>query len=69
MTARRFADPATKVTMNLDKADYERFQALYASSGAAAAIRALMRQHLQRVDARLTTPVAVVAEIDLDMST
>lgn len=67
MPAKREAEPLVKVTLNLFASDYERMQQLYIATGAAKAIRAVIRAHVQRVEARAAQTVATVGELDIEM--
>jgi len=69
MPKRREIEPLVKVTLNLYRSDYEKFQVIYRQSGAAVAIRALVRQHVQKVETRIaqTTDEKLIAEIDIDL--
>lgn len=56
-----------KVTMNFHASSYARMGELYPTTGAQAAIRALVHQHVQRADAKLIAETeALVREIDLE---
>jgi hypothetical protein len=67
MPKKREVEPLVKVTLNLYRSDYEKMHTLYASTGAAVAIRALLRQHVQRVETRVAQipTERLVAEIDI----
>ncbi len=69
MPKKREVEPLVKVTLNLYREDYEKMHVLYAQTGAAVAIRALLRQHIQRVETRVAQlpTERLVAEIDLDI--
>lgn len=47
------AESLRKVTLNLFARDYSRLQDLYPVKGAAAAIRELVRQHIQAVEQKI----------------
>jgi hypothetical protein len=68
MARKRTLVDSVKVTLNLHREDYERMKALYPTNGAAVAIRALVRQHIQSVDKRLAASRdALVPELDLEV--
>lgn len=61
------AEDLKKVTLNLFKRDYSRLQDLYPVKGAAAAIRELVRQHIQKVDQRIAGKDLGKMEVELDV--
>lgn len=68
---RASAEPLTKVTLNLFSRDYERMQELYPQIGATVAIRALVHQHVTKVEAktaRLVDPT-LVNELEIEVET
>lgn len=64
MSRRSNTEPLTKVTLNLFSKDYERLQAMYPQVGATVAIRALVRQHVNRVEAKTS---AMIDDSGLDI--
>lgn len=68
MPRRKEAEPLVKVTLNLYRRDYERMHEIFATVGAAKAIRALVRQHVLKVDtARARASEPLVRELDIDL--
>lgn len=67
MPRKRTLLDAVKVTMNFHRSDYARMKELYPTVGPQAAIRALVKQHVQRSDERLRKEVEdLISEIDLE---
>lgn len=67
MTRRRIAEPMTKHTLDLFTQDMQRMRDLYPDVGVAAAVRALVRQHLLRLARKETELVSVIGELDIDI--
>lgn len=64
---RVIADPQ-KVTLNLNREDYEAMKAFYPSATAAVAIRALVHQHVTQLRAKISaSKETLVPAIDLDL--
>lgn len=64
---RVIADPQ-KVTLNLHREDYEAMKRFYPSATAAVAIRALVHQHVQQLNARVSqTQETLIPALDLDL--
>jgi hypothetical protein len=68
MPRKREPEPLVKVTLNLFERDYQRMHELYATTGASVAIRALVRAHVQRLEAKIAqSNDTLVAEIDIEL--
>lgn len=67
MPAKKESEPLVKVTLNLYASDYAQMQLLYQATGAAKAIRAVIRTHVQRVEARAAQTIGTVSELDLEL--
>jgi hypothetical protein len=63
---RRFPEPVFRVCLQLSKADHDRFKTLYPAKGVSSAVRALMRAHLLRLDARNKELESTLPEITLE---
>lgn len=55
-----------KVTLNLTRSTYERFQELYTKSGAGPAIRKLCDAHIAQVDGKIAAAGVAPLQIKLD---
>jgi len=58
--------PLHKVTLNLFEGDFQRLQTYYQKSGAGAAIRLIIRNHLNRLDAKFAErQIEKVPEVEI----
>jgi len=57
--------PLHKVTLNLFEGDFQRLQVYYNKNGAGAAIRLIIRNHLNRLDAKFAERVPPQTELEI----
>ena len=68
MGRRKVLLDGVKVTLNLNRPDYEAMKLLYPSATAAVAIRALVHQHVTTMQKRRSAETEqLISEIDLEM--
>lgn len=66
MAVRRESEPIKRVALFFYEADYSRLQELYADITVARAVRAIIRNHLKRVEQRMAAASeTLVPELDL----
>lgn len=59
--------PLTKHTLNLYAGDYVRMMEVYNDAGASRVVRELVRQHLNRIDAKAEAAMVTMKLPDIDI--
>lgn len=65
MSRRPLPEESIRVGLHLYKADLDQMKIIYPAKGVSAVIRALIRAHLTKVDARFREIAASLPEVDI----